>query len=200
MKHTLKRALALFIAVLLATLGPVGALSEGIEDIMPGESDETVVVSEDIEPPQEEITIELGDVEMEPPIEAEDLVIELEDVAEDISGDTTVLEEVSVTPFDQAVTIDGAVIAVTAEAGVFPEGAALRVEAVGSEAAAQAVEAAVGVEGVYVHRQYRVEIVDGANNVILPDYEQGVPAVHVEGLNLPAGSRVAVYDETVPGA
>ena len=83
---------------------------------------------------------------------------------------------------------------------MFPEGAALRVEAVGSEAAAQAVEAAVGVEGVYVHRQYRVEIVDGANNVILPDYEQGVPAVHVEGLNLPAGSRVAVYDETVPGA
>ena len=30
MKQTIKRALAVFVAALLATMGPVGALSEGI--------------------------------------------------------------------------------------------------------------------------------------------------------------------------
>ena len=207
MKHTLKQTLALFIAVLLATLGPVGALSEGI--------DVEQVVSENIEPPVEEAgPFELGDLQLDDGGVSlqEGLTLSYDEAPEDIGGETVlelgdteaetpVVEETEPTePFDQAVTIDGAVIAVTAEAGVFPEGAALRVEAVNSEAAARAVEAAVGVEGVYVHRQYRVEIVDGANNVILPDYEQGVPAVRVEGLDLPAGSRVAVYDETVPGA
>ena len=216
MKHTLKQALALFIAVLLATLGPVGALSEGI--------DLEQVVSENIEPPVEEAgPFELGDLQLDDGgvslqegltlsyDEAPEVQIE-DELPEDIGGEavlelgdteaeTPVVEETEPTePFDQAVTIDGAVIAVTAEAGVFPAGAALRVEAVNSETVAQAVEAAVGVEGVYVHRQYRVEIVDSANNVILPDYEQGVPAVRVEGLDLPAGSRVAVYDYTVPGA
>ena len=55
MKHTMKQALALFIAVLLATLGPVGALAESIDEIAFDESDEALVISEDIEAPAEEI-------------------------------------------------------------------------------------------------------------------------------------------------
>ena len=97
-------------------------------------------------------------------------------------------------------TIDGATIAVTAAPGVLPAGTALRAQPVNDAGIAQAVEAVMGGAGVYTHRQYRVEALYGENNVILPDFEQGVPVVRVEGLNLPADARVAVYDEYAPGA
>ena len=191
MKHTMKQALALFIAVLLATLGPVGALAESVEEIAFDEGDEALVVSEDIEAPAEEITVELGGLEGESPIENEDQAIELGDDSE---------AAVEVGPFDQSVTIDGAIFTVTAAPGVLPEGAALWVQPVNDAGIARAVEAVIGGSGVNTHRQYRVELLYGENNVILPDFEQGVPVVRVEGLNLSADARVAVYDEYVPGA
>ena len=51
-------------------------MAESIEEIAFDESDEALVVSEDIEPPEEEITVELGGLEGELPIEDGDQAIE----------------------------------------------------------------------------------------------------------------------------
>ena len=110
------------------------------------------------------------------------------------------MEEAPAGPFDQAVTIGDVTIGVTANAGAFPAGSALQVTEVSDDEIARAVEAAIGAEGICTHRQYRVEVLDAAGNVILPDFEQGAPVVRVEGLNLPADARVAFYDEYAPGA
>jgi len=45
-----------------------------------------------------------------------------------------------------------------------------------------------------------MEVVDGSDHVIMPDSEQGESVVRMAGLNLPADTHVAVYDEFAPGA
>ena len=152
MKHTMKQALALFIAVLLATLGPVSALSDGVD------LDQNVIGS--LEPPVKEADpIELGDLQQDDGglSLSGGLTLSLDELPEDSDAQKVVFElgegETETpaaqaaepgSPFDQSVTLGDAVITVAAGAGVFPEGAALRVEAVSSEAAVRAVEAAVG--------------------------------------------------------
>jgi len=102
-------------------------LAQSVEEITLDKGDEALVVSEDIEPPKEEITVELGDIEEELPIGDEDLVIEMENDSEAAVEDEPFDNGVVTEPFDQAVTIDGATFMVTAAAGAFPAGPVLGV-------------------------------------------------------------------------
>ena len=97
-------------------------------------------------------------------------------------------------PFAQTVNVGSAVFTFSADAGVFPNRAALSVEAVEDAAFAEAVEAAIGAEGVYTHRMYRVAAFDADGSGILPDFQRGIPRALAEGLSLPADTRVALYD------
>ena len=181
MTHSFKSVLALMLSVLLMTsnLG-LTAFAEDftstpddsllIDDeelfISDGQSEDLLlpeVYSEDIEASVEEAEpLLLGDIDLG---ETDGLTIEPEEVPEEV------FEEAPAVPFDQTVTLDGVTFTVTAAAGAFPEGAALRVQKAEGVAITEAVEAAIGAEGVYTHHLYRVEVLDSAGNVILPDYE-----------------------------
>ena len=183
MKRNLKQLLALLIALMLAM--PTFAFAEepSVEIVEMDDFDEEPAVSSvDVEPPAEEANEVLLD----------DLI------AEDAlpSDDPASQEEAGAEASELTAAIDSAAFSVT---GMFPEGAALKVSKVEDEAIARAVEAAVGEAGVYTHRLYRVEVADGENGVTLPASEKA-PVVRAEGLDLPAGARVALYDEAVQGA
>ena len=197
MKHTIKRALALFIALLLAT--PTFAFAEAPEEqviVIGNASDaadqEVTVESLDIEPPVEEVgAILLGDLD-----EMDDQELEITegltlDLGELLGDEPNAAASF---PFDQTVTVDGATFNVTAGAGVFPDGATLRVEKVEDDAVIQTFEGAFDPAD-YIHRLYRVEVLDAADHIIMPDIEHGTPMLRVEGLNLPEDARVVMYDE-----
>ena len=171
MDRSLKRALALMIALLLAM--PTFAFAEApveVTDVLIGAEEAWQAPDEGIEPPTEEMgEILLGELPPEDGMEAAEA------------------------PFRQAAAIDGVTITVSAGAGVFPADATLRAGRVDDEAAALAVEAAFGRLSVYTHRLYRVEVVDGTGSAFSP--ENG--SVRMQGLDLPAGTRVAAVDDDV---
>ena len=220
MKHSFKRALAIMLSILLMTSnlgltafaedftsGPDDSLliddvelftsDVGSEDLFAlddGSGDLFVseVYSEDIEAPVEEAEpLLLGDIDLG---DTDGLTIEPEDVPEEV------FEEAPAVPFDQTVTLDGVTFAVTADAGVFPEDAVLRVQEAENAAITEAAETAIGAEGIYTHHLYTIEVLDAVGNVILPDFEQGTPVVRAIGLNLPDDARVTLYDDYAQAA
>ena len=191
MNHSLRKALALLMALLIAM--PTFAFAEG-------PADGTVVLDDSIEIIDEEQQVSSDAIE--PPAEEAEALL-LDDIAseysDDAAGSETAAPEEASALVERVVSVDGVTFRVTSAAGAFPEDAALRVTPWEDAGIVEAVEAAFGAEGVYTHRQYRLELLDSAENVILPSLEQGVPAVRVEGLDLSAEARVAVYDEGMQG-
>ena len=185
MKHTMKRALALLIAVLLA---------------MP-----TIAASEELAEPPVELETSL-EAAFEASFEAPEPAPDLEQPVDEL--DTFALDDqepgpidVPPVPFGQSVNIDGVTIALSAGAGVFPEGASLRVSAAADADIPLAVERALG--GGYVHHQYHVAVVGPDGAAISPDHAQGVPMVRVAGIDAAERPSVAMldgYDVLVIGA
>ena len=103
--------------------------------------------------------------------------------------------------FEQSAALDGVAFTVTAGAGVFPVGAALRVaevEADVAQAAIQSVESVAGCEAT--HHLYSIQVLDAEGNPLSPNAGMELPLVRVKGLNLADGVRVFVYDRNLDGS
>ena len=186
MKPNLRRVLALLLALLLAL--PSFAFAEDLS-----------VFSGEIDPPVEErgpIELDGNGSENSEGNESNGLTIEPpEDLPEEVQSEVPTNNNAPADePFTQSVILDSVIIYVTANAGVYPANAALKVEAVEDDSIAQAVETAIGEDGVYTHRLYRIAVTDEDGLAAMPDYQQGTPAARVEGLNLPADARVVMFD------
>lgn len=148
------------------------------------ETEEPVVLEvENEEEPQEEV-LEEAITEETPSMEDEGIVMQEVPVEEAL--DEAPVEEVpaaeateEVAPevaFDQKMTVDGVEINVTADPGVFPEGAMLKVETLSKREEAKVAEAIDEVsEEVEVAAQYTfdITIVDQEGNEIQPDTSKG---------------------------
>ena len=221
MKQIAKRVLAMLVAVLLAL--PMPAFSEGA---VPGKAvnEGNAVAGQGIEPSGEEIPGETGGESAKAGDGATDgekhsgetvtnhsVEPSVNEVGGELGGDESALPgqadpeqtdppaEAAGAAFEQSVTLDDATVTVTAGAGVFPEGVSLSAGLAEDADICATLEALIGEAGVYTHRLYRVQVLDEAENAVLPDFEQGAAVVRVEGLNLPAETRVAMYDEALEG-
>ena len=124
MTHSIKRALALLLALLLAI--PAFAFAEPLDDELEIAYEEAFEVEEsDVEEAADEVTLDLSELDQE----EETLDLEEEVAVEDEASDEAALI-VADPAFVQSKTIDGVTITVKAAEGVFPADAQLSVEKV----------------------------------------------------------------------
>lgn len=136
------------------------------EEVPAEETPVEEVVAEEL--PEEE-PVEEAEAEAEVEVEAEVAPEALEETEEEIEEETDVV-------FAQSTTVDGVTISVTADAGVFPEGAYLvaRRATVEEQAVAeQAIDAAGGAVNVAERYSFDISVYDAAGNEIQPDNSKG---------------------------
>lgn len=207
----MKRLFAKWLSVLLViclslTIVPTALMEETVEpqveslnEALQEEAEATEAESADEATGNEKIIIDATDSEV---IETEE-EIAFDEPGQDVSEETEVIpsaNEEHAVPFYQEIILDDVTICVSGAEGVFPEGATLHVEKVEDQAAADAVEALFSTEGEYKHLQYRVEVLDAAGNVILPNVSEEQPMVRVRGLNVTGDIRVALFDDVSKSA
>jgi hypothetical protein len=120
---------------------------------------------------EEEVTEEDVDVEAEQ-LESDEVVEPVIEVAEEETK-----EEVKEVAFEQSKTVDGVKITVSAEAGVFPEGAVLRVQKLSAreEAAVEkAIDKVADEAEVAVQYNFDIAVIDKDGNEIEPKGEAKV--------------------------
>lgn len=197
MKYTLKRILAIMIAIMIAMPGAVFADELAVTDVVIGEDG----------------TVMDGDLTIEDDLVGQGGLYNLSDQSADgrtglgdlLDLDPQLLnnapQEPASEPFEQSAALGNVGFTVTAGAGVFQVGAALRVvevEADVAQAAIQSVEAAVGCEAT--HCLYSIQVLDAEENPLSPNAGMELPLVRVKGLNLADGVRVFVYDRNLDGS
>jgi len=190
MKHMFKRFLALAITLMLVL--PTLVVAEET-DVGAAQAYEEVFTAQEevVEAPAEE-TSEDGpdDTEVVPWDDAWD-----EGAAYDEDGTEIVAAEPEeAQPFTQTVTLDDVTVTLTADAGVFPADAVLKVGMVEDAQIVESAEAAVRAEGDYAHGLYLIEVEDGEGELYLPDVNAGLAQVRVEGLKPEGATFVAAWD------
>ena len=172
---------------------------ESLDEALQEEAEVTEAESVDEATGNENVIIDATDSEV---IETEE-EIAFDEPGQDVSEETEVIpsaNEEHAVPFYQEIILDDVTICVSGAEGVFPEGATLHVEKVEDQAAADAVEALFSTEGANKHLQYRIEVLDAAGNVILPNVSEEQPMVRVRGLNVTGDIRVALFDDVSKSA
>lgn len=126
------------------------------------------------ETPVEEVVAE--EVREEEPVDEAEVEVEAEAAPEALEETEEEIEEETDVVFVQSTTVDGVTISVTADAGVFPEGAYLvaRRATVEEQAVAeQAIDAAGGAVNVAERYSFDISVYDAAGNEIQPDTSKG---------------------------
>ena len=192
-KHTMKRTLALLIAILLALPLQSFALSEEAFDVVidPAAIDDLAID-------------DMLDIETIDP-----LVEEIDDLFLDLSLDDLDLQPVesngpapaSLVPFELSAVVDGVTFTVAAATGAFPAESVLQVSGVKDKETAETVkQVAKAVVGENItHRLYSIEVLDAAGNLCMPDSNVGLPEVHVSGLDSSGDLHVIMYDQSIDG-
>lgn len=141
------------------------------EEVPAEETPVEEVVAEEL---QEEEPVDEAEAEVE--VEAEVAPEALEETEEEIEEETEEMPEEEDVVFAQSTTVDGVTISITADAGVFPEGAYLvaRRATVEEQAVAeQAIDAAGGAVNVAERYSFDISVYDAAGNEIQPDNSKG---------------------------
>lgn len=139
-------------------------------------AEETPVEEAVAEELREEEPVEEAEAEAEVEVETEVAPEALEETEEEIEEETEEMPEEEDVVFAQSTTVDGVTISVTADAGVFPEGAYLvaRRATVEEQAVAeQAIDAAGGAVNVAERYSFDISVYDAAGNEIQPDNSKG---------------------------
>jgi len=189
MRHTMRQALAILIALLLAL--PVQGIGLG-EEASGIALDDVAIDGELAIGPLDPLVDEIDDCL------SDDLALGDLELPSDDSGESAPASPV---PFDQTAVVDGVTFAVTAGAGAFPAESVLRIDAVRDgqteKAAREAAEAAV--EGPLVHHLYSIEVLDASGNACMPDGAVAMPVITVRGLDVPGEAHVILYDPVMDG-
>ena len=190
MKKTLKKILAIMIALMMAMPGTVFADDVIITDVAIGENgasyDDGIVIEKDL--------VGQGDLTIDGGIELGDMP----DLNPRLAANEP--QEADVAPFEQSAMIGGVEFTMTAAADAFPAGAVLSVaeaDADVAQAAIQSIEAALGGEAT--HHIYSIQVLDAAGKPLSPNAGLELPLVRVKGLDIVDGVRVFVYDQNLDG-
>lgn len=148
------------------------------EEVPAEETPVEEVVTEElqVEASAEELREEEPVDEAEVEVEAEVAPEALDETEEEIEEETEEMPEEEDVVFAQSTTVDGVTISVTADAGVFPEGAYLvaRRATVEEQAVAeQAIDAAGGAVNVAERYSFDISVYDAVGNEIQPDNSKG---------------------------
>ena len=130
----------------------------------------------------------LGEEQDSPETKAADPALTEEEIqsgqdVESVDADGQSLEEDVSEAFSQSETIDGVKITVTADAGVFPDGAVLSVKKVSAKDAVEAMKAVNETEeikGSTSYYTYDIKVLDQDGNELEPDMDAGLVNVSFE--------------------
>ena len=194
MKYTMKRVLALIIALMLAVPG-IAFSEEPRVDEVAIDADaalEDVVLEEEIS--AEDVDLPVGE-------DGEASLYDLTDIdpGAQLTGDEP--EEPAPVAFDQTVTVGDVEVTVVADAGAIPAGARLSVTEIDAhiaQAAMQSIEAMLG--SAVTHHLYSIAVLDAGGNPLALNADMALPLVCVKGLPLDGDVRAFVYDPALDGS
>lgn len=194
MKNKLTRRLLAFVLAFMmtVTVTPAAVFAETEQDL------DAVVVADSVQEQEEEVKDEVDDQEEE--LEEDKAQVTQDAIEDEDEDDASVTQtpnqEDEEEAFSQSAEIDGFTINVTADKGVFPKGAILKVrKATASEQkeALEAVDEVGGNEGAELSYFFDISIVDEDGNEIQPDTSKGETKISFTSSDV-AEHDIAVYN------